>query len=242
MVGVMAARPPRTRCAASAEQPSTCPMTAALPTAAKILPAPAPAVIVQMVEWRGPADRADDVVRALEATLRRFHRRAQGALEAQAKAPSQRPSRSHRGGRSAARSGRDRPRSRGSIDRWRRPLDDGAPYRSGPREYTLFKDEVTVGRGEDNDVVIPHASVSRAHARLMKRNGAYELMDLNSTNGTFVDDPQGCGLAGAAERQSGALRRRAVHPEVLRFCRTGVIRHPKDANETPNSNRLSSAM
>jgi FHA domain-containing protein/integrin beta-like protein len=59
-----------------------------------------------------------------------------------------------------------------------------------PAEYTLMKDEITIGRGENNDVVIPHASVSRQHARLMRRDGGFELMDLNSTNGSYVDDRQ----------------------------------------------------
>ena len=40
-------------------------------------------------------------------------------------------------------------------------------------EYVVLKDEVSLGRGEDNDIVIPHASVSRTHARLLKRNGTY---------------------------------------------------------------------
>src|SRR5216683_1998772 len=57
-----------------------------------------------------------------------------------------------------------------------------------PAEYSLLKEEVSLGRGEDNDVVIPHASVSRAHARLMRRNGVFELTDLNSTNGSYVNE------------------------------------------------------
>ena len=57
-----------------------------------------------------------------------------------------------------------------------------------PAEYTLMKDEISIGRGEDNDVVIPHASVSRQHARLMRRDGGFELMDLNSTNGSYVNE------------------------------------------------------
>ena len=39
-------------------------------------------------------------------------------------------------------------------------------------EYTLLKDEISLGRGEENDLVIPHASISRTHARLMRRDGA----------------------------------------------------------------------
>ncbi len=83
-----------------------------------------------------------------------------------------------------------------------------------PSEYSLFKDEVTVGRGEDNDVVIPHASVSRQHARLMKRNGAYELMDLNSTNGTFIEDRR---LAGSQSLPNGSRVRFGDVQFILRF-------------------------
>jgi hypothetical protein len=57
-----------------------------------------------------------------------------------------------------------------------------------PAEYSLLKEEVTLGRGTENDLVVPHASVSRAHARIQRRNGAYQLVDLNSTNGTFLND------------------------------------------------------
>jgi FHA domain/von Willebrand factor type A domain len=57
-----------------------------------------------------------------------------------------------------------------------------------PSEYSLLKDETTLGRGTENDLVVPHASVSRAHARIQRRNGAYQLVDLNSTNGTFLND------------------------------------------------------
>jgi FHA domain/Integrin beta chain VWA domain len=68
-------------------------------------------------------------------------------------------------------------------------------------EYSLMKDEITIGRGEDNDVVIPHASVSRQHARLMRRDGGFELMDLNSTNGSYVDDRQ---IRGSAFLSAGS--------------------------------------
>jgi hypothetical protein len=70
-----------------------------------------------------------------------------------------------------------------------------------PAEYSLMKDEISIGRGEDNDVVIPHASVSRQHARLMRRDGGFELMDLNSTNGSYVDDRQ---IRGSAFLSAGS--------------------------------------
>ncbi|HTQ25782.1 MAG TPA: FHA domain-containing protein [Candidatus Binataceae bacterium] len=83
-----------------------------------------------------------------------------------------------------------------------------------PAEYSLFKDEVSLGRGEDNDVVIPHASVSRAHARLMRRNGVFELTDLNSTNGTYVNEQQ---VRGSTRVTSGNQVRLGDVRFVLRY-------------------------
>jgi hypothetical protein len=59
-----------------------------------------------------------------------------------------------------------------------------------PAEYSLLKTEVSLGRGEDNDIVIPHPSVSRSHARLARRDGSFVLTDLNSTNGSYVNNQQ----------------------------------------------------
>jgi hypothetical protein len=83
-----------------------------------------------------------------------------------------------------------------------------------PAEYSILKDEVSLGRGEDNDVVIPHPSVSRAHARLMRRDGVYELTDLNSTNGTYIN---GQPIHGAARVSNGSQLRFGDVNFVLRF-------------------------
>ena len=83
-----------------------------------------------------------------------------------------------------------------------------------PAEYSLLKEEVSLGRGEDNDVVIPHASVSRAHARLMRRNGVFELTDLNSTNGTYLDEQP---VRGSVRVNSGNQVRLGDVRFVLRY-------------------------
>ena len=83
-----------------------------------------------------------------------------------------------------------------------------------PAEYALLKDEVSLGRGEDNDVVIPHASISRTHARLMRRNGTYELMDLNSTNGSYVNEQP---VHGSTIVASGSEVRLGDIKFILRF-------------------------
>ncbi|MCA9537979.1 MAG: sigma 54-interacting transcriptional regulator [Myxococcales bacterium] len=47
---------------------------------------------------------------------------------------------------------------------------------------------VTLGSMDDNDVVIDDDTVSRYHCRLYQEENAYVLLDLGSTNGTFVNN------------------------------------------------------
>jgi hypothetical protein len=88
------------------------------------------------------------------------------------------------------------------------------PTEPVPSEYALLKDELSLGRGEDNDVVIPHASVSRVHARLARRNGAFELTDLNSTNGSYVN---GSPVTGTVRVANGSEVRLGDMRFMLRF-------------------------
>jgi Mg-chelatase subunit ChlD len=83
-----------------------------------------------------------------------------------------------------------------------------------PAEYTLLKTEVSLGRGEDNDIVIPHPSVSRSHARLARRNGSFVLTDLNSTNGSYVNNNP---VQGSAVVSNGSEVRLGDIRFVLRF-------------------------
>jgi pSer/pThr/pTyr-binding forkhead associated (FHA) protein/peroxiredoxin len=54
-------------------------------------------------------------------------------------------------------------------------------------EFRLLKSEATIGSGENNQFVIRRASVSRRHASVAFRRNRYEISDLGSTNGTFVN-------------------------------------------------------
>jgi len=53
--------------------------------------------------------------------------------------------------------------------------------------YAFEEREVTFGRVEGNHVVLADRNVSRRHARLILRDGRYLLVDLKSTNGTYVN-------------------------------------------------------
>jgi ABC-type multidrug transport system ATPase subunit/pSer/pThr/pTyr-binding forkhead associated (FHA) protein len=54
-------------------------------------------------------------------------------------------------------------------------------------KVSLDKDCITIGRDASNDVVIDHPVVSKQHAEIIKQDGKVILVDLGSTNGTFVN-------------------------------------------------------
>lgn len=55
------------------------------------------------------------------------------------------------------------------------------------RRHSIRRTAVTIGRGEDNDVVIDQPSISEHHARLDLAEGVWTVTDLGSVNGTVVD-------------------------------------------------------
>jgi diguanylate cyclase (GGDEF)-like protein len=59
------------------------------------------------------------------------------------------------------------------------------------KRYILHKDLTTIGRDRDNDIVLDSDNVSRRHAKLEHNDGCFHVVDLASTNGTFInDEPQ----------------------------------------------------
>jgi predicted component of type VI protein secretion system len=56
------------------------------------------------------------------------------------------------------------------------------------KDYPFTKENMTIGRADENDVVIDNLAVSGYHARIDKAGDTYILTDLQSTNGTFVND------------------------------------------------------
>ena len=59
-------------------------------------------------------------------------------------------------------------------------------YQGG--EFPIPDDgELIIGRASDLDLVLVEDMVSRKHAKLTATDGALSIMDLGSTNGTFVN-------------------------------------------------------
>ena len=75
---------------------------------------------------------------------------------------------------------------------------------------------VNIGRADYNDVVLPDESVSTTHAKLQRREGVWVLVDLDSTNGTFVDGDQ---IKGEVPLAPGA---------TVRFGEIGTVFEPTD--------------
>ncbi|MEM9659659.1 MAG: FHA domain-containing protein, partial [Planctomycetota bacterium] len=65
------------------------------------------------------------------------------------------------------------------------PTGGGAIQRT-----SLDAAETTIGRAETADLQIDSTRVSRAHAKIQPCAGGYEILDLGSTNGTFVNGRQ----------------------------------------------------
>jgi pSer/pThr/pTyr-binding forkhead associated (FHA) protein len=49
------------------------------------------------------------------------------------------------------------------------------------------KRDMTIGRHEENDIVLPHRETSRYHACLSRHQDGFYICDQQSTNGTFVN-------------------------------------------------------
>lgn len=83
---------------------------------------------------------------------------------------------------------------------------------AGPLHGMRFRIErpaVHVGRGSHNEVRLQDSSVSAAHATLTRRGAAWVVLDLGSTNGTYVDGERVTGerpLRGPAELRFGNVK------------------------------------
>lgn len=56
------------------------------------------------------------------------------------------------------------------------------------KDIPLDKPQMTIGRKMDNDVVIDNLAVSGHHAQVVEEGGTYFVVDIGSTNGTFVNE------------------------------------------------------
>jgi ABC-type multidrug transport system ATPase subunit len=84
----------------------------------------------------------------------------------------------------------------------------------------LDKDCITIGRDASNDVVIDHPVVSKRHAEIIKQDGKVILVDLGSTNGTFVNGIK------VKRHQLQELDRIVIGPSELHFSGASLSHAP----------------
>lgn len=92
--------------------------------------------------------------------------------------------------------------------------------------YAIRTPLAQVGRGPNNDVRLSDESVSEIHAKLQRRDDGWHLVDMNSTNGTYVGGSRVTGerrLEGVPDVRFGGVK--------LRFIPAGVT--PNEAEARP---------
>jgi hypothetical protein len=90
---------------------------------------------------------------------------------------------------------------------------------------------LVLGRSSSADLRLPHASISRRHARLQRRGERFFLEDLGSQNGTYLDEERL-----SSEREVLLGQRIHIGPAVLRLRRPGTAEaQPEDMDGGPDA-------
>ncbi len=77
------------------------------------------------------------------------------------------------------------------------------------RRFDVYGPLTNIGRGEHNDLVIASVSVSDSHAKLQRRESGWFIVDIESTNGTYVGGRRVQGeqaLVGAPDLRFGDVK------------------------------------
>jgi hypothetical protein len=99
----------------------------------------------------------------------------------------------------------------------------------GKVEYPLDAPVVTIGRSRSNDISLEDARVSRHHARVVRDGTGYLIEDLNSRNGTRVDDHA---VRDSASLSDGAIVR--IGDSVFRFTMAAGAQQPGRLDVAPS--------
>jgi len=87
------------------------------------------------------------------------------------------------------------------------------------KEVAIGPQGIKIGRGEENDIQIDNAAVSRCHAEIYRQGYPFYIEDMKSTNGTYVN--------GSFVNWKGALK----HNDKITIGKHTLVfvEEPKDA-------------
>jgi len=57
----------------------------------------------------------------------------------------------------------------------------------GTEQIEFEKNEITIGRLDGNDIRLAKGNVSKYHSKIIAKDGKFIVVDMKSTNGTFVN-------------------------------------------------------
>jgi pilus assembly protein CpaF len=106
------------------------------------------------------------------------------------------------------------------------------------RRFPIVKDEIVFGKDAACDVVLKDAKVSRRHARLTVKDGGHFLEDLQSTNGTLLNEEP---IVGVREIRAGEAFRiaeftiRVLESQRIRPREPGSARARKGPEAPPRA-------
>ena len=84
----------------------------------------------------------------------------------------------------------------------------------GEHTFAINGDSATIGRSPDQDLVLKEAFVSRRHALITRQSGDYELVDQNSSHGTYLNGKR---IARASLKSGDTLQFGSVNAACFRF-------------------------
>src|SRR6266852_2121879 len=112
------------------------------------------------------------------------------------------------------------------------------PRAGEPLELRVLKSTISIGSDEANDFVIRQPTVSKRHAILVQRADHFELSDLVSTNGTFVNGRRvyNVGLVTIGDELCfGGVRFVLAKPAVIGDAVAAVFEPPQTRRKTFSS-------
>lgn len=125
------------------------------------------------------------------------------------------------------------------VEKWvLDPIGDGDTRHIGfktgmPNAFEIASNAVTVGRTPERaDVVIPVPTVSGVHARIQKTEESLLITDLDSTNGTFIDEKRLRPGVAASALPGSKITFGDTHLAIFRVSKLTVAVEAMEESET----------